>query len=190
MKNPAGIVKKQIKQVIIMNENKSNKELIVLMCGEAAVALITVLGAFVLSLFLEFEFGYTVITGALLGAVVVVLNFAFLSISVNRAVDEYLAIRGSREMTDEEAEKFTEDNSMVIQNKIKTSYLIRTFTMLAALVVAFLTGWFNPLCTVIPFLAFKPILSLGEMLRKKDDTEPNPNNFIRYEDNDEKESDE
>ena len=173
-----------------MNENKSNRELKVLLCGEAAVALITVLAALVLSLLLEFEFNYTIITGALLGAVIVVLNFAFLSISVNRAVDEYLAVRGSREMTEEEAEKFTAENSMVIQNKIKTSYILRTATMLAALVIAFLTGWFNPLCTVIPFLAFKPILSLGEMLRKKDDTKPNPDNFIKYEENDEKESDE
>ena len=190
MKNPVRIAKKQIKQVIIMNENKSNREITVLLFGEAAVALITVLGAFVLSLFLEFEFGYTVITGALLGAAVVVLNFAFLSISVNRAVDEYLAVRGSREMTEEEAERFTAENSMVIQNKIKTSYIIRTTTMLVALVIAFLTGWFNPLCTVIPFLAFKPILSIGEILRKNNDTAPNPNNFIKYENNDEKESDE
>jgi hypothetical protein len=53
-----------------------------------------------------------------------------------------------------------------------------------------LTGWFNPLCTVIPFLAFKPILSIGEMLRKKYDPAPNPDNFVKYEENDEKESDE
>ena len=161
-----------------------------LIFGEAAVAVLTVAGAFLVSLFSEYVFVFSAVTGALLGALIVVLNFAFLSLSVNRAVDEYLAVRGSREMTDEEAERFTAENSMVIQNKIKTSYIIRTTTMLAALVIAFLTGWFNPLCTVIPFLAFKPILSIGEMLRKKYDPAPNPDNFVKYEENDEKESDE
>jgi hypothetical protein len=173
-----------------MDKKENNRELRVLIFGEAAVAVLTVAGAFLVSLFSEYVFGFSAVTGALLGALIVVLNFAFLSLSVNRAVDEYLAVRGSREMTDEEAEKFTAENSMVIQNKIKTSYIIRTTTMLAALVIAFLTGWFNPLCTVIPFLAFKPILSIGEMLRKKYDPAPNPDNFVKYEENDEKESDE
>lgn len=173
-----------------MDKKENNRELRVLIFGEAAVAVLTVAGAFLVSLFSEYVFGFSAVTGALLGALIVVLNFAFLSLSVNRAVDEYLAVRGSREMTDEEAEKFTAENSMVIQNKIKTSYITRTTTMLAALVVAFLTGWFNPLCTVIPFLAFKPILSIGEMLRKKYDPAPNPDNFVKYEENDEKESDE
>lgn len=173
-----------------MDKKENNRELRVLIFGEAAVAVLTVAGAFLVSLFSEYVFGFSAVTGALLGALVVVLNFAFLSLSVNRAVDEYLAVRGSREMTEEEAERFTAENSMVIQNKIKTSYIIRTTTMLAALVIAFLTGWFNPLCTVIPFLAFKPILSIGEMLRKKYDPAPDPDNFVKYEENDEKESDE
>lgn len=173
-----------------MDKKENNRELRVLIFGEAAVAVLTVAGAFLVSLFSEYVFGFSAVTGALLGALVVVLNFAFLSLSVNRAVDEYLAVRGSREMTDEEAERFTAENSMVIQNKIKTSYIIRTTTMLAALVIAFLTGWFNPLCTVIPFLAFKPILSIGEILRKKYNPAPNPDNFVKYEENDEKESDE
>ena len=173
-----------------MDKKENNRELRVLIFGEAAVAVLTVAGAFLVSLFSEYVFVFSAVTGALLGALIVVLNFAFLSLSVNRAVDEYLAVRGSREMTDEEAERFTAENSMVIQNKIKTSYIIRTTTMLAALVIAFLTGWFNPLCTVIPFLAFKPILSIGEMLRKKYDPAPNPDNFVKYEENDEKESDE
>lgn len=173
-----------------MDKKENNRELRVLIFGEAAVAVLIVAGAFLVSLFSEYVFGFSAVTGALLGALIVVLNFAFLSLSVNRAVDEYLAVRGSREMTDEEAEKFTAENSMVIQNKIKTSYIIRTTTMLAALVIAFLTGWFNPLCTVIPFLAFKPILSIGEMLRKKYDPAPDPDNFVKYEENDEKESDE
>ena len=166
-----------------MNKDKNNAEIIVLACGEAIIALATVLVAFVLSLITEFKFDYAVITGAILGALVMILNFAFLSISVNRAVDEYLAVRGSREMTEEEAERFTAENSMTIQNKIKTSFIIRTTTMLIVLILAFLTGWFNPICTAIPMFAFKPILSLGEFVRRKNDTIPNPSKFINYDEN-------
>jgi cobalamin biosynthesis protein CobD/CbiB len=86
-----------------MDKKENNRELRVLIFGEAAVAVLTVAGAFLVSLFSEYVFGFSAVTGALLGALIVVLNFAFLSLSVNRAVDEYLAVRGSREMTDEEA---------------------------------------------------------------------------------------
>ena len=168
-----------------MNKKKNNREVLLLLFGEAAVAALTVLGAFIISLFSEFVFDYTVITGALLGSAVVVINFLFLSLSVNRAVDDYLTARGSREMSEEEAEKFTQENSMVIQNKIKSSFIIRTVTMLAALIFAFVTGWFNPLCTVIPMLAQRPIIALGESVRRKGEPKPNPENYIKYEDNEE-----
>ena len=170
-----------------MGKSKNNREMTVLLVGEAIVSVVTVALAFLVSLFSDFSFDYTVITGVLLGSAVIILNFLFLSISVNRAVDSYLEARGSREMTDEEAEKFTAENSMVIQNKIKTSFIIRTVTMLLALVAAFLLEWFNPLCTAIPMLAFRPILSLSETVRVKSDSAPNPEKFIKYE---EKESDE
>ena len=174
-----------------MDKKENNRELRILIIGETVVAALTVVGAFSVSLLSQLEFGPPVICGALLGALVVILNFAFLSLSVNRAVDEYLAVRGSREMTEEEADRFTAENSMVIQNKIKTSFIIRTATMLIALVIAFLTGWFDPLCTAIPMLAFKPILTVGEGLRRKSDPAPDPNKFVKYEENtEEKESDE
>ena len=170
-----------------MDKNKNNREIAVLLVGEIIVSALTVALAFLISLFSDFSFDYTVISGVLLGSAVIVLNFLFLSLSVNRAVDAYLEVRGSRDMTDEEAKKFTAENSMVIQNKIKTSFIIRTVTMLATLVLAFVTGWFNPLCTAIPMLAFRPILSLSETVRMKSDASPNPEKFIKYE---EKESDE
>ncbi|MBQ8321529.1 MAG: hypothetical protein IJX92_04120 [Clostridia bacterium] len=174
-----------------MDKEQNNRELTTLVIGEVIVSALTVLGAFVISLFTDFTLDYTVFTGVLLGSAVVVLNFLFLSLSVNRAVDSYLEARGSREMTDEEAEKFTAENSMAIQNKIKTSFIIRTVTMLAALVTAFLLEWFNPLCTAIPLLAFNPILSIGEMIRRRGEPAPAPENFIKYEENtEEKESDE
>ena len=70
-------------------------------------------------------------------------------------------------MDDEEAEQFAAENSMPIQNAIKTSYIIRTVTMIATLVVAFLLDWFNPLATAIPLLAFRPLLTVIEMIKGK-----------------------
>lgn len=167
MKKNKTKVKKLIKQVIIMNKTNSSKEVLLLAAGEIAVSVVTVLGAFLVSLFTDFIFDFTVITGAILGSAVTVINFLFLSLSVNRAVDVYLEARGTREMTEEEAEKFTTENSMLIQNKIKTSFIIRTLSMVAALILAFVTGWFNPLSTAIPMLMFRPLLYVGEFIKGK-----------------------
>ncbi len=150
-----------------MNKTNSSKEVLTLAAGELAVSLLTILGAFLVSLFTDFIFDFTVITGAILGSAVTVINFLFLSLSVNRAVDVYLEARGTREMTEEEAEKFTAENSMLIQNKIKTSFIIRTLSMVAALILAFVTGWFNPLSTAIPMLMFRPLLYVGEFTKGK-----------------------
>ncbi len=150
-----------------MNKKDSMKDTAVLAAGEAAVAVLSVLGAFLISLFTDFVFDYTAPLGAFLGAVISIANFLFLTLSVNRAVDSYLEIRGTREMTEEEAEQFTRENSAIIQNKIKVSYLIRTFSMVAALVLAFVTGLFNPICTAIPMLMFRPLLYISELLKGK-----------------------
>lgn len=148
-----------------MDKKQTNHQVILLLIGEIVIAALTAIGAFVISLFTEYTFDLSAVTGAVLGALVVVLNFAFLTLSVNRAVDSYLEARGSREMTEEEAERFTNENSMVIQNKIKLSFIIRTLSMLAALVIAFVTGWFNPLCTAIPMLMFRPLIYISETLK-------------------------
>ena len=154
-----------------MNEMKNNeaiKELGLLSLGELVVSVITVLGYFLISLALEsVEFSWRVVTGALLGVAVVVANHTFLIISVNRAVENYMALRGTREMSDEEAEQFARENSLPIQNSIKLSFIIRTVTMLLTLVLAFLIEWFNPIATAIPILAFRPILYVIEIIKGK-----------------------
>jgi len=171
-----------------MNENKLPKsEVLTLTIGEVIVGVLVVSGFVIADALGFYEFDYRIITGALLGILVTVLNYLFLTLSVNRAVNNYLALRGDREMSDEEAEKFAAENSMPIQNAIKTSYITRTVTMLAALVVAFVTKWFNPLATAIPLLAFRPLISLSEIIRQKTEKAPDPEKFIKY---DEKESDE
>ena len=143
------------------------RDVLPLAAGEILVILLIILGGGALDLLGVIEFNYKIITGALLGGVVCVLNYTFLTISVDRAINNYMALRGDREMDEEEAEKFSQENSAPIQNAIKLSYIIRTASMVAALLVAFLTDWFNPLTTAIPLLAFRPLLSLTEFIRGK-----------------------
>ena len=150
-----------------MTENKfPKKELLILAIGEAVCVLVTVLAFLGVSLagIIEFEFSYRVITGALLGAVVVILNFLFLSVSVNMAVDEYIALRGDKEMTEEEAEQFASKNPALIQNAVKRSFTLRVVSIGATLIVAFLLDWFNPIATIAPILAYQPILTWGNYI--------------------------
>ena len=142
--------------------NSSTKQIFGLALGELIISAIICLVYFLLN-----AFSYKVITGVALGSVVTVANFAFLTLSVNRAVDRYLELRGSREMDEEEAARFTNEHAMAVQNAAKTSFIIRTATMLAALVVAFLLEWFEPLATVIPLLMFRPLLYILELIRRK-----------------------
>ena len=132
------------------------------MAGEVVVSVITVAVFFLIG-----QFSYRVVTGVILGSAVIILNFLFLYISMNRAIDNYMALRGDKEMSDEEAEKFAKDNAIIIQNATKLSYIIRTFTMMAALVAALLLDWFDVIATVVPLLAFRPVLFASQLLSKK-----------------------
>lgn len=168
-------------------------EISIFALGELVVAALTVGGFLLLDGLGITEFDLTVIFGAALGFIVIVANYTMLALAVNRAVNNFMELRGKREMSDEEAEKFAAENSMPIQNAIKTSFIVRTVSMVATLIIAFLTSWFNPLATAIPMFAFRPLLTLIEGIRKKYDKKPNPDNFIKYEykdeNNDAKESD-
>ncbi len=160
---------------------------------ELIVAGLTVLGFFVLSLFGVTEFDYKVILGAALGCALIILNYALLCAAVNRAVNNFVELRGDREMSDEESEQFAKEHAASIQKTMQSSMMLRTFSLIGALVIAFLTGVCNPLATAIPMLAFRPLISLIELVRRKYDKAPNPDNFIKYdideENKEEKESD-
>ena len=97
----------------------------------------------------------------MLGAAVIILNFLLLSAAVNKAIDDFMALRGDKEFTDEEAEAFATKNSGMIQNAVKKSFIIRTISIAAILIVAFITKWFNPVATVIPIIAYQPIITWG-----------------------------
>lgn len=173
------------------------RETAILALGELVVSGFVILGFFLSDIIFKTGFTYRVFTGALLGSAVTVINFLALSMSVNRQIDKYIELRGTREMTEEEAEKFTAEHSMRIQNAIRGSFIARTASMLAALIIAFLLDWFAPLATAIPLLAYRPILTISELIRRKYDKTPDPANFIDYSgneednnDSEEKESDE
>lgn len=129
---------------------------------EAVVALIIVLVYLAIG-----RLQFTIVLGAILGAIVTVVNFLILSVTVNNAINKYLALRGDKEMSDEEAEKFAKQNSIKIQNAVSKSYVLRTALMLGTLVLAFITKWFDPLAALIPLLMYKPLIYVIEFIKKK-----------------------
>ena len=145
---------------------KANFEPAMIMAiGELIVTVVVVLVYLLIG-----KYDYTVLLGALLGALVMVGNMLFLSISVNRAVNKYLALRGDKEMSDEEAEQFNKKYAVGVQNAMNISYIVRTLTLIASLVLAFaLAGGkvFSPLPTAITLLMYRPIIYVGELIRTR-----------------------
>ena len=64
---------------------------LVILGGEAVVSLITVAVFFLVG-----HFDYTVVTGVVLGSLVTVANYLVLAITVNRAIDRYMELRGDK----------------------------------------------------------------------------------------------
>ena len=145
------------------------KEVLTIAVGEAVVSVLTVAVFVLLDLIFKDKdfFSYRVITGVLLGSTVTLLNFFILSYSVNRAIDRYLLARGSAEMTEEEAEEFAEKHKMDVQNAATKSYILRTVMMIASLVLAGVSGWFNIAATVVPLLAYRPIIFVSQLIKAK-----------------------
>ena len=137
-------------------------DILFLAAGELLASLIVV-GVFIA---LD-KFDWRVITGALIGSVAMVLNFAILSFSVNRAVDRVMKERGTKDMTEEEAEAFAAQHSAEIQNSVRSSYLLRQILILGILVAAVFLNFANVVAAVIPLVLFRPILMAREAFRKK-----------------------
>ncbi len=137
-------------------------EIFTLLIGEIIVSAIVCAVYLLIS-----RFDYKVITGVSLGTAVTVLNFLYLSITTTRAIDKFLMLKGDREMTEEEAAEFVLKHQGKIQNTIKLSYIIRTFTMLAALIVAFLVKHFAVVATLVPLLMFRPITIVAALIKRK-----------------------
>lgn len=67
----------------------------------------------------------------------------------------------------EAAMKFVNAQRARVQNISKISYIVRTFTILGALVLALLSGWFNAIATCIPMLMLRPIIMVEGLIRRK-----------------------
>ena len=137
-------------------------ETLILLIGEIIVSAV-ICGVYLLIN----KFSYKVITGVALGTAVTVLNFIILAISTSRAFDNALLARGTRQMSDEEAEQFASEHQKDLSNAVKLSFIIRNFTMLAALVLAFILDTFDVIATLIPLLLMKPILIVGALIKQK-----------------------
>ena len=135
--------------------------------GELIVAVLVTVG-FIIAKALGMDLAiYKAITGSLLGAAVTVLNFFILSVAINRAVTRYIENRGDKEMDDEEAEKYSKEHGMDVQNAMMKSYIFRMVMMLGSLALALLTGWFNVIATAIPLLAYRPVMYAVEFIKTK-----------------------
>lgn len=171
-----------------MDQNKFPvRETVILALGEA------IIGVVITAMFILLgKFSYKVPLGAVLGGAVTVFNFIFLSISVNKAVDKVMENYQARQAAnpetatepetnestatdeedeadpyDDEAARFAQENAAKITAAVKLSYIVRTASVLATLVIAFITGQFNVLATVIPILCFRPILTVSELIKRK-----------------------
>jgi small-conductance mechanosensitive channel len=142
--------------------NTAIKETSFVAIGELIVSLIIVAVYMLIG-----QFSYKVVTGVVLGSLFITLNYLFLSISVNRAIDAAMENRGEGELDEEATENFVKENSAKIQNAVKLSFIIRTVSMLAALIIAFVSGQFDVLATLIPLLMLRPIIMATEYFRKK-----------------------
>lgn len=147
-----------------MNDKKIPlTELGLLAVGEIAVSVLTVIIYALLG-----KLHYNVITGVLLGSSVILLNFIFMCISVNRAIDNIMAERGEEQMDGEQAAEFAQKHKAALSRKIQLSGAVRTLSMAVVLVIAFILGdYFDVIATLVPLIAFRPILMLTELIPKK-----------------------
>lgn len=147
-----------------MSEMKKNDrtDIVCLAVGEAVVAALICLAYLAIG-----RFDYTVLTGSVLGAIVAIGNFIALSLSVNRIVENYIGERGDCEMTDEEAEKFSAEHKLSVQNAMTKSYILRNVVMIAVLVGALITRQFDPISLLVPLVIYKPLIYLSEFIKKK-----------------------
>lgn len=145
------------------NKNIPIYEIMAMIIGEAIVSAI-ICGIYLIIR----KFEYSVATGAMLGSTVTVMNFLFLIITTNRAIDNAIAERGDGEMDEEAAAAFALKHQAKLQIAVKTSYIVRTFSVVAALVLAFLLeDVFAVIPTIIPLLMFRPIITVSQLIKGK-----------------------
>ncbi len=139
-----------------------------MLAGQLVTAGIVIGVYAIVSIFLPEVFTYRIFTGLALGAFISIANYMILNITVNRAIDKFIALRGTEEMDEDQAMEFTQKNAMAVQNAATKSYIIRMASMVVILLLAFLLwGVFDPIATAVPLLMFRPILFVVGLIRRK-----------------------
>ena len=143
------------------NKNLPMYEIVAMIIGELLVSLAICLVFWALQ-----KFSLAVVFGSLLGSVVTVFNFAMMAISTSRAIDKVMAERGDGEMDDEAAEKFAAEHASKIQASVKISYILRTISVAAVLILAFvLSDMFHVFAVAVPLLMYQPLLVISQQLK-------------------------
>ena len=158
MKSPT----KQSGETIIKMKKSNYRDTLYLAIIEIIVSVFTVIGYLALGMF-----DWSVLSGALLGALVTVINFLILSFAINNAIDKYMNQLDGKKLDDEEAEAFAKANSVKVQAAVSKSYALRTLLMVGTFVLAFISKLFDPLATLIPLLMYKPAIYAVEFIKKK-----------------------
>ncbi len=141
------------------NDRFPKRTLLTLIIGELSASLIVCAVYLIIQ-----KFTFQVPLGALLGSLVVIINFTVMAIMSNRIIDAFLKERGDGEMDDEQTAELVKKYEGRIQNQMKLSYIVRSVAMLVTLVLAFLIDAFDVIATLIPLLIFRPLITISEML--------------------------
>jgi hypothetical protein len=98
------------------------------------------------------RFDYTVVLGGLVGALVALLNFFFMAVSLSLASDRAVQqdVKGGKGL-------------------VRSSYAIRTVAMFTVLFLCGKSGHCNVIALVVPLLLVQPTLLIAEFFRKKEE---------------------
>lgn len=94
----------------------------------------------------------TVVLGALIGSVLSVANFFIMAVSTNLAAD-----------------KAQEQDVSAGKKLVQSSYMIRLLAIFGILFVFAKTGLCDPLAMVLPLAFVRPVITVYEFFRKKED---------------------
>ena len=97
------------------------------------------------------RFDYTVALGGLIGAVIALLNFFFMAVSLTLAAD-----------------RATQQDVKGGKGLVKSSYAIRTIVMFVVLSLCAKSGHCHVVSLVVPLLLVQPTLLIAEFFRKKE----------------------
>lgn len=168
--------------------NNPLKDILPMVIAEIITAVLVCIGGVLLDflgIIKDYSFDYSVISGAVLGAAVIVINYVVLITSVDKEIKKFIDNRPEGEMSEEDIQLYTKKQTVSVQNAIKISSTIRLLSMVATLVLAFITGWFNPVAAAIPMFAFRINLTVVELIKSKSYPKPDPAKFIKYDFEDE-----